>query len=213
MKPQELIYLSPQRHRIYFASPQNEYMLSDYLKHRNLQTFTKTDNRVPADFKFYISKFIDLVSAVKAVHFVNIVHHNINTNDVFMSGPNFHLYVGGMFGTLYKTFIKNNPHKITLYAAPEQAKKIYCPKNDMYSLGVVLFEFIMPFKNDLEREITLTGFRNNEQKMPANLYRDHPKLVNVVAKLIQLDYNRRPDASTLMTEMEQLLMEYTACSK
>nr|AIS92839.1 protein kinase 2 [Bombyx mori nucleopolyhedrovirus]QXI73296.1 GCN2/PK2 [Bombyx mori nucleopolyhedrovirus] len=213
MKPEQLVYLNPRRHRIYFASPLNEYMLSDYLKQRNLQIFAKTNIKVPADFGFYISKFVDLVSAVEAIHSVNIVHHNINPEDIFMTGPDFDLYVGGMFGSLYKTFIKNNPQNITLYAAPEQIKKVYTPENDMYSLGIVLFELIMPFKTALERETTLTNFRNNVQQMPASLSQSHPKLTEIVCKLIQHDYSQRPNAKWLLKEMEQLLLEYTTGSK
>lgn len=60
------------------------------------------------DFGFYISKFVDLVSVVKVIYFVNIVYYNINFEDIFMIGFDFDLYVGGMFGSLYKMFIKNN---------------------------------------------------------------------------------------------------------
>ena len=50
-----------------------------------------------------------------------------------------------------------------LYMSPEQlAKKSYNNKVDIYSLGLILFELLVPFSTQMERIHTLTKLRQLE---------------------------------------------------
>lgn len=60
--------------------------------------------------------------------------------------------------------VKNNLHTscvgTQLYMSPEQMNgQIYDYKVDIYSLGIIFFELLMPFDTEMERIITLTNLR------------------------------------------------------
>lgn len=50
-----------------------------------------------------------------------------------------------------------------LYMSPEQfMNKSYNYKVDIYSLGLIFFELLVPFSTDMERVVTLTNVRENK---------------------------------------------------
>lgn len=64
-----------------------------------------------------------------------------------------------------------------LYMSPEQLiKKTYNYKVDIYSLGLIFFELLVPFSTDMERISTLTDLR--EKKYPPDFPAKYSKEVN-----------------------------------
>lgn len=64
------------------------------------------------------------------------------------------------------------------YMSPEQLnKKAYNLKVDIYSLGVILFELLVPFKTEMERDKTLTALRNHSYPERFNV--DFPDEVSI----------------------------------
>lgn len=65
-----------------------------------------------------------------------------------------------------------------LYMSPEQLeKKRYNLKVDIYSLGVILFELLVPFKTEMERRETLMNLR--ERKYPNGFQQSFPDEVRI----------------------------------
>lgn len=63
-----------------------------------------------------------------------------------------------------------------LYMSPEQlVNKTYNYKVDIYSLGLIFFELLVPFSTDMERISTLTNLREN--KYPADFSMKYAKEV------------------------------------
>lgn len=57
--------------------------------------------------------------------------------------------------------------------SPEQSKgRIYDYKVDIYSLGIILFELLVPFSTDMERIKTLTDIK--AQKFPEGFAEKYP---------------------------------------
>lgn len=65
-----------------------------------------------------------------------------------------------------------------LYMSPEQfIHKSYNYKVDIYSLGIIFFELLVPFSTEMERISTLTDLR--EKKYPEGFCKKYPKEVQL----------------------------------
>lgn len=63
--------------------------------------------------------------------------------------------------------------------SPEQSKgRIYDYKVDIYSLGIILFELLVPFSTDMERIKTLTDIK--AQKFPDGFAEKYPAEVSIM---------------------------------
>ena len=94
-----------------------------------------------------------------------------------------------------------------LYMSPEQlAKNPYNNKVDIYSLGLILFELLVPFSTQMERIHTLTKLRQLE--FPAK-FQETPEY-NLVKKMLDHDPNERLEATEIldMEFLSQALMEH-----
>lgn len=69
-----------------------------------------------------------------------------------------------------------------LYMSPEQfVKKSYNYKVDIYSLGLIFFELLVPFSTEMERISILTQLR--EKKYPKDFLLKYPKEVEETVNL------------------------------
>ena len=93
--------------------------------------------------------------------------------------------------------------------SPEQlAKKPYNNKVDIYSLGLILFELLVPFSTQMERVHTLTKLRQLEIEFPARF--KETQEYSLVKKMLDHDPNERPEATAIldMKFLSQALNEY-----
>ena len=96
-----------------------------------------------------------------------------------------------------------------LYMSPEQlAKKPYNNKVDIYSLGLILFELLVPFSTQMERVHTLTKLRQLEIEFPARF--KETQEYSLVKKMLDHDPSERPEATAIldMEFLSQALNEY-----
>eukprot|EP00762_Andalucia_godoyi_P006722 ANDGO_06190.mRNA.1 eIF-2-alpha kinase GCN2 len=83
------------------------------------------------------------------------------------------------------------------YMSPEQVSGSYDQKVDMYALGVIFFEMVMPpFGTAMERMDALTKLRDvvNGPRLPGMFQENHPVEAKVILLLVQKDSKDRPSA-------------------
>jgi len=129
-----------------------------------------------------LQMFDQIVQAVEYVHLQGLIHRDLKPSNIFFSLDG-QIKVGD-FG-LVTAMVENDSKLSTpssdvpctqyaddrhttrvgthLYMSPEQAQGLpYSYKVDIYSLGVILFELLVPFGTDMERGCALTDVRNNK---------------------------------------------------
>lgn len=93
------------------------------------------------------------------------------------------------------------------YASPEQLSDkldvTYTTQSDIYSLGIIFFELLYPFKTGMERARVLSDLRQGV--LPEDFVQTFPKEATLILWLTSLDPDQRPTASQLV-EFEHLRM-------
>lgn len=144
------------------------------------------DNVSSRDLHKVLVMFEQIVQAVEYVHLQGLIHRDLKPSNIFFS-LNGQIKVGD-FG-LVTAMVENLTEKKTFhdstqetrerhdrhtaqvgtetYMSPEQLKGLpYDYKVDIYSLGLIFFELLVPFATQMERHRTLMNLREN--KFPAD---------------------------------------------
>uniref|UniRef100_A0AAF5RTB9 PRKR-like endoplasmic reticulum kinase n=2 Tax=Wuchereria bancrofti TaxID=6293 RepID=A0AAF5RTB9_WUCBA len=151
----------------------------------------------------------ELVCAIDYIHSQGLIHRDLKPQNIFFSADNY-LKIGDLgLVTNYineeRTDCKQNvitdvchtSHVGTrLYMSPEQLKgKPYNEKVDVFSLGLIFVELIVPCKTIMERNSILSGLQN--EVMPKCLDNFPSKEKKFVAWLTVVDPELRPSARQL----------------
>ncbi|KAL3982575.1 Protein kinase domain family protein [Acanthocheilonema viteae] len=154
--------------------------------------------------------FAELVCAIDYIHNQGLIHRDLKPQNIFFSANNY-LKIGDLgLVTNYvnaeersdfkQDVITNISHTsyvgTRLYMSPEQLKgKPYNEKVDVFSLGLIYVELIVPITTIMERNSILSGLQNGI--MPKCLDNLPPKEKNFVAWLTVVDPELRPSARQL----------------
>lgn len=196
--------------KCYFATLYIQMSLCDktlaiWLKDRN-NNFQINSSIQSKDQDFFIKDtlciFKQLTKGVNYIHEMHIVHHDINPNNVFMSVNNCnckhptvqlgdfglasyrrgHTFTDGAMGTMP-------------YLAPEQLRGKSCHKSDIYSLGVILLELMMPINTVTELVEVIKKVKIQEQsQQPFDPCPRFPKIKNLIRRLLSDKTESRPTA-------------------
>ncbi|THD20910.1 hypothetical protein D915_008166 [Fasciola hepatica] len=84
-----------------------------------------------------------------------------------------------------------------LYMSPEQERhEQYDRKVDIFSLGLIFLELLLPFETDMERICTL--LKAKQQILPNHFTADYPLESAFIKRLLDPDPNERPSAADLI---------------
>lgn len=136
--------------------------------------------------------FEQIVMAVEYVHLKGLIHRDLKPSNIFFSMEgevkigDFGLVTGMEECTGENVPVTTNSSEkhtqavgTQLYMSPEQLQGLhYNYKVDIYSLGVILFELLVPFRTVMERNKTLSDLRDNQ--FPDSFCQKFPEEVNVV---------------------------------
>ncbi|XP_076760849.1 eukaryotic translation initiation factor 2-alpha kinase [Xylocopa sonorina] len=153
--------------------------------------------------------FQQIVEAVEYIHLQNLIHRDLKPSNIFFSFDN-KIKVGdfGLVTAMAESYneahtpsenenitLKNNLHTACvgthLYMSPEQINgQRYNYKVDIYSLGIILFELLIPFVTEMERTVTLRNLRNSI--FPKNFSNEYPAEYELLRMMLDENPSKRP---------------------
>ncbi|XP_059622716.1 eukaryotic translation initiation factor 2-alpha kinase 3-like [Phlebotomus argentipes] len=147
--------------------------------------------------------FSQLANGLRYIHECRIVHHDIKPSNVFVGVSNCERLVVqlGDFGLAcpLEDSHRDGAMGTPLYAAPEQLDGRCDPKSDIYSLGVILLELLIPFRTDMERARVMDDAKNGQ--LPSSL---SPRFATLLSRLLGKSPGR-PSAADLCVVAAELL--------
>ncbi|XP_055678480.1 eukaryotic translation initiation factor 2-alpha kinase 1-like isoform X2 [Lutzomyia longipalpis] len=144
-----------------------------------------------------------LAAALQYIHRCNVIHNDIKPENIFINSKDCTTVVQlADFGLAQLTnFTKlckrRQPRGTLLYAAPEKLENQGGRSSDLYSVGLIFLELLMPIRtiqdfNGIVREA-------KEGQLPENLSKNYKKLIQ---RLLDKDPSKRPNAETLLGILE-----------
>jgi translation initiation factor 2-alpha kinase 3 len=168
--------------------------------------------------KFTTKIFRQICSGVDYIHKQCMIHRDLKPDNIYLSQSKC-IKIGDfglatLTGPLNKGN-KNSPHTdelshhvgTKLYMAPEMEQPgfKYSCKVDVYSLGLILVELLIPFTTDAERYEVLTNTKNLQGKLSGlksqeQLSTDKVKWEDLLSKMLIKKPDSRPNASEVLRQ-------------
>ncbi|XP_014217197.2 eukaryotic translation initiation factor 2-alpha kinase 1-like [Copidosoma floridanum] len=142
-----------------------------------------------------------ILCGLNYIHSLNIVHHDIKPSNIFISTSGKLRIQLGDFG-LACPLQKESHNSIVgtcMYAAPEQLNGECNPMSDVYSLGIVFLELLVPMKTVSECVEMINHLKSNQ--IPSSLASSHQKWINTIKKLLNHNPAQRPSSSELLEDL------------
>lgn len=176
------------------------------------------------DYHYVLNIFYQIVEAVEYVHLQGLIHRDLKPSNIFFSFDN-KIKVGdfGLVTAMTESYnethtpssenenvtFKNSLHTAyvgtQLYMSPEQMNgQGYNYKIDIYSLGIILFELLIPFVTEMERINVLLNLR--KLIFPKDFNNNYPAEYNLLKMLLDENPNKRP--TTLGIKAKPPLLNY-----
>lgn len=185
--------------------------LRNFLDERNgysdfLQFYNENNLKGDSPNAIALNIFSQICSGLEYIHSKQIVHHDLKPSNVFISYdhdvPVFQLGDFGLACPLEDNKItRHDGFGTRLYAAKEQIEgKICTKKSDIYSLGIIFIELISKFITVMECAKKVDCIKKGEKIDDIDT-----TLCQMISKLLNVNYDRRPCISDLRQEIKMLL--------
>ncbi|KYM79290.1 Eukaryotic translation initiation factor 2-alpha kinase 1 [Atta colombica] len=144
--------------------------------------------------------FQQILCGVNYMHSQKIVHHDIKPSNIFISTSGQLQIQLGDFG-LACPLQKEKHHSVIgthLYAAPEQLEGKCDRQSDIYSIGIVLTELLIPIKTQMELSSIISSLKNDT--VP-EVFKRH-KWTQLIKQMVRKDPSERPSTNQLLKEFD-----------
>uniref|UniRef100_A0A3P9M6W2 Eukaryotic translation initiation factor 2-alpha kinase 3 n=1 Tax=Oryzias latipes TaxID=8090 RepID=A0A3P9M6W2_ORYLA len=156
--------------------------------------------------------FLQIAEAVDFLHSKGLMHRDLKPSNIFFTMDDV-VKVGdfGLVTAMDQEEDEDEPSALTpaplltrhtgqvgtkLYMSPEQLSgNSYSHKVDIYSLGLILFELLYPFRTQMERVRTLTEVR--VLRFPEVFSRNNSQELGMVRSMLSLSPSERPEAADI----------------
>ncbi|MEQ2164727.1 hypothetical protein GOODEAATRI_009760 [Goodea atripinnis] len=165
--------------------------------------------------------FLQIAEAVDFLHSKGLMHRDLKPSNIFFTMDDV-VKVGdfGLVTAMDQEDDEDEPSVLTpaplltrhtgqvgtkLYMSPEQLSgNSYSHKVDIYSLGLILFELLYPFRTQMERVRTLTDVR--ALRFPDIFSKNNAEELSMVRSMLSLSPSERPEAAdiTAMSLFQEL---------
>lgn len=137
------------------------------------------------------------------MHSQNVVHHDIKPSNIFISTSGQLQIQLGDFGLACPLSFQGKKHPACgtySYAAPEQLQGKCDPKSDIYSVGIILVELLVPTKTQMELNDIINSLKYGN--IPSCFTSERLKLAQMVAQMVQEDPIKRPRTEQLLRSLK-----------
>lgn len=156
--------------------------------------------------------FVQIAEAVDFLHSKGLMHRDLKPSNIFFTMDDV-VKVGdfGLVTAMDQEEDEDEPSALTpaplltrhtgqvgtkLYMSPEQLSgNSYSHKVDIYSLGLILFELLYPFRTQMERVRTLTEVR--ALRFPEVFSKNNVQELNMVRSMLSWSPGERPEAAEI----------------
>ena len=187
--------------------------LDDYLDRRNDKFFANEEYKSDSslrDGRAFPDKlhrnnkaiFVDILKGLTFLHEKKIIHRDLKPANILYQRESMDFKITD-FGLA--KYYDSMDQRMTLcgtpmYSAPEQiTKRHYDQSVDVYSLGLLLFDMLYPFKNMAEHAEMFEKLKSKPNILPLGLRRKHPSLAQLIIKMTNEKADDRPSLERLMT--------------
>ncbi|XP_034051256.1 eukaryotic translation initiation factor 2-alpha kinase 3 [Thalassophryne amazonica] len=156
--------------------------------------------------------FLQIAEAVDFLHSKGLMHRDLKPSNIFFTLDDV-VKVGdfGLVTAMDQEEDEDEPSALTpaplltrhtgqvgtkLYMSPEQLSgNSYSHKVDIYSLGLILFELLYPFRTQMERVRTLTEVR--DLSFPEVFAKNNVQMLSMVRSMLSWSPTERPEAAEI----------------
>lgn len=173
----------------FFVENNNLFIISEFANNNNLETYLSLyeESQKPIDENILWSIFMQCISSLRFIHKMNLIHGNINLNNILMTENK----IIKLYNFRMSSLISNNEKLTNIktpYIAPEIKNNIINdPKSDIYSMGVVFYK------------LCYLNFPNLGEKKNEKYY--SKEMENIIDLMIK-DVNNRPNTDEIYNLIE-----------
>ncbi|XP_054708464.1 serine/threonine-protein kinase Nek4-like [Uloborus diversus] len=190
-------------------------IVMEYAEGGDLHSAIVRQKGIPFKEHTVISWFIQISLALQYIHFQNILHRDLKTQNIFLTLTNF-IKIGdfGIARVLQDpTELATTAIGTPYYLSPEICqRKPYNYKSDMWALGCILFEMsalVHPFQAFSFPHLLTLILKGKRKELPNHC---SPLIAELVDSLLCVNPNNRPSTDDILsrTELQPYLSEYLA---
>ncbi|GBM42936.1 Eukaryotic translation initiation factor 2-alpha kinase 3 [Araneus ventricosus] len=185
------------------------YIQMQLCQRESLRTWLD-NNDISRDYSEVMKMFCQIVEAMNYVHTKGLMHRDLKPSNIYFSLEG-SIKIGdfGLATQFERQDAGDDPSSSSsiwyhtrdcgteLYMSPEQrSKKKYNYKTDIFPLGIILYELLVPFETQSERYQAIRSAR--EHKFSSDFVTRYQNECMLVRRLLDLEPKRRPTASEIL---------------
>ena len=163
----------------------------------------KASRQYSENKSLYLSIFSQILSGVNNIHATEYVHLDLKPSNILLKGQTVKIADFGLVkgSDLHLSTESVAAFALGRYVAPEWAKGnkyLISNKADIYSLGMIFFEMILPPCKTVHELIDVQLQLKKCHRFPEGFQSQHPTNSQLISQIMQKDPEARPSAAEII---------------